>query len=130
LGFLAPTDKIMSQIIALLYAKPDAKPLVKWNNFEIRRYQQELYFIDIKNNTKQKCLIQADFENSNNFAIRYRTQGQRVKLPNKHHSQSLKKVLQEANIPPWERTSLKMYYVDDKLIAMERIGFMQNSAKN
>jgi tRNA(Ile)-lysidine synthase len=131
LGFLAPTDKIMKQIINLLYAKQDAKPLVKWNNFEIRRYQQELYFIDIsQNNTGQKCPIQSEFENSNNFSIRYRTQGQRIKLPNKHHSQSLKKVLQEANIPPWERNSLKMYYVDDELIAMEKIGLMQNSDKN
>jgi tRNA(Ile)-lysidine synthetase-like protein len=49
-----------------------------------------------------------------------------IKLPGKTHSQSLKKVLQEAGIPPWERNALKMYYIKDELRAMERIGYKSN----
>ncbi len=127
MDFLAPSDKIMNQIIDLLHAKQDAKPLVQWNEFEIRRYQQELYFINNnQDNTQQKCPIQSDFENLPNFSIRYRTEGQRIKLPGKTHSQPLKKVLQEAGIPPWERNSLKMYYIGDELRAMERLGHVEN----
>ena len=62
-----------------------------------------------------------------NFSIRYRAEGQRIKLPGKNHSQSLKKVLQDANIPPWERSSLKMYYIKDELRAMERLGRMEHA---
>ncbi len=128
INFLAPSDQLMQQIIDLLYAKQDAQPLVLWDEFEIRRYQNELYFI---NNKKQKnqdyCPFHAEFKNLPNFSIRYRSEGQRIRLPGKKHSQSLKKVLQEADIPPWERNSLKMYYIDDELRAMERIGRMEHA---
>jgi len=128
--FLTPSDKITDQIIDLLHAKEDAQPLVSWDSFEIRRYQDELYFID--NQTEKKpnnCPFHAEFENLPNFSIRYRTEGQHIKLPGKKHSQSLKKVLQDANIPPWERSSLKMYYIDDELRAMERLGRMEHADK-
>lgn len=128
LNFLAPSDKILDQIIELLSAKADATPLVRWDEFEVRRYQQSLYFI---NNTtekiSEKCPIHTELENLPNFSIRYRAEGQRIKLPGKKHSQSLKKVLQEAGIPPWERNSLKMYYINDELRAMERLGRMEHA---
>ena len=128
LNFLAPSDKVLDQIMALLSAKVDAEPLVRWDEFEIRRYQQKLYFINTNSEKNlQKCPIQSELENLPNFSIRFRTEGQRIKLPGKNHSQSLKKVLQEANIPPWERNTLKMYYIDDELRAMERLGRMQHA---
>ena len=128
LNFLAPSDKIMDQIIELISAKADAMPLVSWNEFEIRRYQQQLYFIDTHSEkNQQKCPIHAELENLPNFSIRYRTKGQRIKLAGKKHSQSLKKVLQEAGIPPWERNSLKMYYINDELRAIERLGRAQHA---
>lgn len=128
LEFLSPSDKVMKQILDLLSAKEDANPLVNWDQFEIRRYQGDLYFI---NNQVEKnnnfCPFHAEFENLPNFSIRYRAEGQRIKLPGKKHSQSLKKVLQDANIPPWERSSLKMYYIKDELRAMERLGRMEHA---
>ncbi len=125
LGFAAPSEKIMHQIIVLLDAKEDAQPLVSWQSFEVRRFQGALYFIDASEHKEPDfCPYHAEFKNLANFSIRYRSQGQRIKLPGKKHSQSLKKVLQEANIPPWERNSLRMYYIDDQLRAMERLGHM------
>ena len=128
LQFLAPSDKVMNQIIDLIHAKNDATPLVQYNHFEIRRHQSQLYFIN-NNHGKDlvKCPIHAELEKLPNFSIRYRAEGQRIKLPGKKHSQSLKKVLQEAGIPPWERNSLKMYYIDDELRAMERLGRMEHA---
>ncbi len=128
LEFLAPTDKVMQQILGLLYAKGDATPLVCWGGFKIRRYQNQLYFINnqIVENVVD-CAYHNEFKDKDNFSIRYRQAGQRIMLPNKNHSQSLKKVLQEAGIPPWERNTLKMYYVNDELRAMERIGYVQHA---
>lgn len=128
LNFLAPSDKIIQQMLDLLSAKKDANPLVIWGNFEMRRYKNELYFINTQITENQNnCPYHDEFKNANNFSIRYRNEGQRIKLPGKKHSQSLKKVLQEASIPPWERNKLKMYYIRDELHAMERIGYMQNA---
>ena len=128
LEFLAPSDKVMKQILDLLSAKEDANPLVSWDQFEIRRFQGQLYFIDNKANQNEDfCPYHAELKKLPNFSIRYRTEGQRIKLPGKKHSQSLKKILQEANIPPWERSSLKMYYIKDELRAMERLGRMEHS---
>ena len=128
LKFLAPSDLVMRQIIDLLHAKQDATPLVQWAEFEIRRFQDELYFINTYH--QREAAICPWYEKLNklpNFSIHYRQEGQRIKLPGKNHSQSLKKILQEAGIPPWERNSLRMYYIDDKLCAMEGIGEMTDS---
>ena len=65
-----------------------------------------------------------------NLEVSFRKDGQRVKLKCKDHSSSLKKVLQESNIPPWERDKLRMYYVDGQLKAMESIGEMSEVLTN
>ncbi|MBW5290956.1 MAG: tRNA(Ile)-lysidine synthetase [Candidatus Ruthia sp. Asou_11_S2] len=128
LNFLTPSDKIMHQIIELLHTKEDANPLVCWDKYEIRRYQNELYFINKALPRKNaSCPFYEELKDFQNFSIRYRQEGQRLKLLGKTHTQSLKKVLQEANIPPWERSQLKMYYIDDKLCAIERIGKISNT---
>jgi tRNA(Ile)-lysidine synthase len=61
------------------------------------------------------------------FNIKYRVAGQRIQFSNKTHSQSVKKLMQEYNIPPWEREDLRFYYIDDKLVAIEKIGFIQHN---
>lgn len=129
LDFLTPSDKVMQQILTLLCVKQDAVALVRWGGFEVRRYQNALYFINQIINEKNEnfCPYYDEFKKELSFSIRYRSNGQRIKLPNKKHSQSLKKTLQQANIPPWERNTLRMYYIGNKLCAMERIGYMSNS---
>ena len=128
LKFLPPSEKVMKQITRLLVAKEDANPLTCWGSFEVRRYQGRLHFIgNILDNKINTCPFYKKLKSLPNFSIRYRKDGQRVKLSNKSHSQSLKKVLQEASIPPWERDKLRMYYIDDRLRAMERIGELSES---
>ena len=125
LSYLSPSEKVMEEIIGLIHAKDDAKSLVTWHNYEARRHQGELYFIDTKTIKKiNRCEYFDQFNNLPNFEIHFRKDGQRVQLKGKNHSQSLKKVLQEANIPPWERQTLRMYYLNGELRAMERIGEM------
>ncbi len=109
--------------MGLLLAKEDAKPLVCWGSFEVRRYKNQLYFIDSsKEQVNNSCPFYEKLKDLPNFSIRYRHEGQRIKFHNKSHSQSLKKVFQEANIPPWERSKIRMYYINNELKAIERIG--------
>ncbi len=127
LGFTSPSDKVLQQILDLLSAKQDANPLVSWGGLEVRRYQNRLHFIDTQAEKNQDlCPYHKEFKDADYFSIRYRNEGQRIKLPGKEHSQSLKKVLQEVGIPPWERNTLRMYYIEDELRAMERVGYMQD----
>ena len=128
LGYAFPSKKVLQEIITLIKAKADAKPIVSWSHYELRRYKNELYFFDeIQTHKPKHCEYFESLKNLSNFEIRYRIEGQRIKQKNKEHSQSLKKVLQEASIPPWDRDRLRMYYVDGKLRAIEGLGEMEEA---
>jgi len=128
LGYVSPSEKVLKEMITLIKAKADAKPVVSWSHYELRRYQNELYFFDEnQTHTPNHCQYYESLKDLPNFEVRYRIEGQRIKQKNKEHSQSLKKVLQEANIPPWERNRLRMYYVDAKLRAIEGLGEMEGA---
>ncbi len=45
------------------------------------------------------------------LAIRFRQGGERFRPVGRHHSQELKKLLQEAGIPPWQRDRLPLLYL-------------------
>ena len=123
LGFLLPSNKVLNELISSLSAKTDANIILRWHHYEVRRYNGELYFFDESFELSNlPCPYYESLKNIPNFEIRFRLEGQRIKLKGKNHSQSLKKVLQELNIPPWERDKLRMYYVDGSLRAMETLG--------
>ena len=122
---LPPSDKVLQEIISLIHAKADAKSVVSWHHYKVRRYHNELYFFDEnQTNSIRSCRYYDSLKDLPNFEVRFRQDGQRIKLKGKKHSQSLKKILQEAKIPPWERDHLRMYYIDGKLRAMENLGEM------
>ncbi len=122
---LSPSDKVLQEIISLIHAKADAKSVVSWHHYKVRRYHKELYFFDEnQTNSIRSCRYYDSLKDLPNFEVRFRQDGQRIKLKGKKHSQSLKKILQEAKIPPWERDHLRMYYIDGKLRAMENLGEM------
>lgn len=53
-----------------------------------------------------------------NLSIRFRTGGEKIRLPKRNHSTSLKKLYQEYSIPPWERKVLPLVYCGDELAAI------------
>ena len=123
LGFLLPSNKVLNELISSLSAKTDANVILRWHHYEVRRYNGELYFFDEHIQASNlPCPYYESLKNLPNFEIRFRLEGQRIKVKGKSHSQSLKKVLQESSIPPWERDKLRMYYVDGSLRAMETLG--------
>lgn len=121
LGYLQPNSKILQQILLLLNAKIDSKSLVCWGEYQLRKYKDLLYFLTNKSYPK-KCQLYEKYKNEFGFEIRYRINGQRIKFNNKTHSQSLKKIMQGFNIPPWERDNIRLYYIKNNLIAIEKIG--------
>ena len=127
-GFLMPSNKVLTELISVLRAKDDAKVILKWHLYEVRRYDNELYFFDSEpDKSNEDCSLFNKLKDQTNFTIRFRQEGQRVRLKGKKHSSSLKKILQSANIPPWERDKLRMYYINDTLVGMESIGEMSEA---
>ena len=127
-GFLMPSNKVLTELISVLRAKDDAKVILKWHLYEARRYDNELYFFDGEpDRSNEDCPLFNKLKDQTNFTIRFRQDGQRVRLKGKKHSSSLKKILQSANIPPWERDKLRMYYINDTLVGMESIGEMSEA---
>ena len=123
LGFLLPSNKVLNELISSLSAKTDANVILRWHHYEVRRYNNKLYFFDEHiESSNLPCPYYEGLKNLPNFEIRFRLDGQRIKVKGKSHSQSLKKVLQESSIPPWDRDKLRMYYVDGSLRAMEVLG--------
>ena len=43
---LSPSDKVLQEIISLIHAKADAKSIVSWHHYQVRRFHNELYFFD------------------------------------------------------------------------------------
>ncbi len=52
----------------------------------------------------------------------WREGGERIRLPNRTHSASVKKLLQSSRVPPWERDHLPMLAVDDEIAWVRGIG--------
>jgi tRNA(Ile)-lysidine synthase len=50
--------------------------------------------------------------------VRLRQGGERCLLPGRNHHHSLKKLLQAAGVPPWERARLPLFYAGNDLVAV------------
>lgn len=50
--------------------------------------------------------------------IRFRTGGEKIAIPGRNGRHSLKKLYQEAGIPPWRRQLIPLIYLDDELAAV------------
>ena len=54
--------------------------------------------------------------------LRSRSGGERIRLAANRPTRAVKKLLQEARIPPWERESLPLVWADDELAAVPGVG--------
>lgn len=126
IGFQTPSSTVLNEIISnILLAKKDAKSLVIWGNNLARKYKDKLYILE-KKPKKKNSKLKNKYKDIQGFNISYRKGGEIIKLKNHIHSKKLKKILQEKNIPPWERDKLEMYFIKDKLVAIEKIGEVEN----
>ncbi len=150
-----PSTKQLSQVFNdVINAKQDANPCCQWPGAEVRRFKQKLYAmlpltplpnaLSIAWSWPDDCLlpallgvvrseqvvglgIRSHFLNqAQNLQIRFRQQNEYFHPAGRQHSQSLKKLLQEWEIPTWLRDRIPLLYADDKLISVIGYGIRQD----
>jgi tRNA(Ile)-lysidine synthase len=140
---LPSTKKLYLLQRELIESRQDAKPLLCWKGVEVRRYNQRLYAtpplvahdagLKIAWNLKEDLLLPhhlgkimlmditalgIQIEDLSDTTIRFRQGGERCKIKNKKHSQSLKKLLQAWRVPPWQRDRIPLLYEKEHIKAI------------
>lgn len=137
---LPGTDTFQRLIHEVIFARPDAMPLVNWDTIEIRRYQDHLFithkhiqplpaYIEWEQFPKPLSLPEHEVSLSvekaeqglmipehAKISIQFRTGGE--SFPWRGQSKELKKLFQEWNIPPWLRARVPLLYINGKLAAV------------
>ncbi len=127
-----------------LHVNSDKSPHMAWSDIELRRYRDILYVMrrlvahDMKQNVSWDCqqpLIlphvgtlravpttgQGLRVNAQSVSVRFRQGGERLRLPGRNCHHELKKLLQEYDVPPWQRERIPLIYIGDQLAAA--VGF-------
>ena len=135
---LPPTHTFNRLITDVIFARHDSLPCVEWDGICVRKYQDVLYLLDHLVDSHQDCVEWTQFPQPLQLGhdllcashaekglqmpigarvhVRFR-QGGEVLI---WHGQtkSLKKLFQEWRIPPWQRDTLPLIYINDSLAAV------------
>lgn len=133
-----PKSKLKEWLSQAVLASTKQQPTLQHEAIELKWFRGGLHCLDIHPNTvpfiwdlSQPCeltslgleLVRLDKPNTDGIkeqpdcvSIRFRQGGERLRLPNKIFSQSLKKLLQEKHVPPWERDRLPMVCINDSIV--------------
>jgi len=141
-GYDKPRRNILQEVIdSVLPAAEDATPLILWGNTEIRRYRDSLYVLQALNSheihhvygwdgEQPLCIETLGLELSlkqtagkgltqdavaGGMTVRFRQGGEQLRPHGRQHTHSLKKLMQEAGIPPWQRNRIPLIYIDHQL---------------
>ncbi len=135
-----PADRLLEFSRQLSAAKADRQPRLDGDGYSLRRYRNQLHriFTVIVPDVSLRLLpgeslviqglgeLRADVTDagglraptSGGWSIRWRQGGERCQPQGRAASQSLKKLLQEQGLPPWERDRVPLLYNGDVLAAV------------
>jgi tRNA(Ile)-lysidine synthase len=141
-----PSKKVLQQIVSdvVLKKEIETSPLQTWKEGEIRRFRNCLYLMQplMPHNAHQvirwkidqplyieslnRTLQPRDLKDAgvsfpdgvNELIVRFRVGGERLKPFGSKQHRSLKNLLQEAGIPPWERTRIPLLFHEEQLISV------------
>ena len=144
LGLPVPgATQLLHLVRDVLEARVDAVPRVRWSGVEVRRYRDALVarrpwpspeagevwawqppealrlpagVLEARPEVGRG--VGARWLEDRPALVRLRAGGERVRLPGRRHSRSLKKLLQAEGIPPWQRERLPLVYLGDELAAV------------
>jgi len=127
----------------VLAAREDSDPQLSGQGYSVRRYRDRLYClksaapdnvqetlwptgqttIKVSDRQSLSCIpssagISREQWQNATIKVTARTGGEKIRLPGRTGRHALKKLFQEAGIPPWERESMPLIYLDDKLAAV------------
>jgi tRNA(Ile)-lysidine synthase len=143
-GMLMPGQRHMAEIDKLLRAESDSEAAFYWGESEMHRFRDDLYAFarlpeydpeaehhwahgsDIINPATGELLtwqgligMGVDLVSAQqDLTLRFRRGGERIRLPGHEHHRKIKHLMQEANIPPWERDKLPFIYQGERLLAV------------
>lgn len=137
---LAFVERVQSEVIA---AREDSDPILAGQGCFVRRYRDKLYclkqsepepLVDLTWPTEQTTI---DFAPKRQLSyslgsagipyerwqkakviIKFRSGGEKIRLPKRKENHTLKKLFQEAGIPPWQRDTIPLIYLNNKLAAV------------
>lgn len=113
----------------LLHARPDAQPQYRWQGAHMQRWRGLLHVgaeqpplpgdWQLIWDTRAplplptgECL-QLDIPFASVLLVRARQGGERIRLPGRRHHHSLRHVLQQQAVPPWQRERLPLLFASD-----------------
>ena len=127
-----------------IHGREDAKPLIVWRGWEVRRYRDELLLrqsapfralpdvilwqdgdklelpagLGTLVATNSSVGVDRQRWLNGKIEVRFRRGGERCIPIGRQHHRTLKKLFQEWGIPPWDRDQIPLIYVDDELAAI------------
>lgn len=143
-GFALPTDIKLQHVLSdVVAAGEDRQPCVHWPGAEMRRYAGYLYLMPplaefqfdlvIPWDNLEKPLLLPDGRRlvcsqlkkaslgQQAVSVRFRQRGEQVQVMGMNHATSLKKLLQDLEIPPWLRDRVPLVYLGDELVQIAGI---------
>ena len=137
---LAFVERLQSEVLA---ARGDSDPQLTGQAYCVRRYRDRLYCLKsaVANNVQEtlwpagQTVIKVSGRQSLSYApssagisyeqwhnavikITARTGGEKIRLPGRTGHHALKKLFQEAGVPPWIRETMPLVYLDEQLAAV------------
>jgi tRNA(Ile)-lysidine synthase len=144
-GFPLPDTARLDRVLAeMAPAGEDRNPMIHWPGAELRRFRGRLYLGFPQPDMDPATLLEWDGEGplelpaglgrlhgeqgsggislkhwrSGRIQIRFRAGGERCRPVGRGKSRELKKLLQEFDIPPWERERIPLVVIDGRLAAV------------
>jgi tRNA(Ile)-lysidine synthase len=134
-------EHVLNDVIS---ARWDSVPLVTWPGAEVRRYRDDLYamqplpvhdpaivlcwdphgplripHLDITLEPSILAALKIDGTTTTPVVtVRFRRGGERCRPAGCKHHRELKKLFQEAGVPPWERDRIPLIYAGARLVAV------------
>ena len=147
---LMPSKDLLDELLRqVLTAKKDATIKIQLSkDYEIRRYKDEIYIVrkDLKDQKNYEIIWKGESEillpngtqlnfkkikgrginfkhlNDQKLIIRNRQGGEFFKPDSKRPTKKIKQLLQESDLPPWERESLPLIFIGDELVFVPNFG--------
>jgi tRNA(Ile)-lysidine synthase len=144
--FAMPPTHLFEQIVRLVEQSSRSRhAAITWPGGEVRRYREGLWIMPPRPNTDAEidltwnlaeplkvpgtdyvlCLetavgsgLSVQRASGKTAHVRLRRGGESLRLPGRRHHHKLKKLLQDAGVPPWERQRLPLIFIDDELVAV------------